>query len=157
MLTFSDGRYIGAILDRNGLRPARYYLTNDDHLYMSSEVGVNDHDVDSIIKKVCLASGRNVRGAVFLYRSWVIRISIFQLYILVCIVTRVRVWLAEFGACTFVAGALLFCGTVITLICRYFWEFYKKNVIEHPQRAIYSHSLWHTAILRKGRKQVLKQ
>ncbi|KJH42551.1 class II glutamine amidotransferase [Dictyocaulus viviparus] len=52
LLAFCDGRYVGAILDRNGLRPARYYLTVDDHLYLSSEVGVNDHDVDSIVKKV---------------------------------------------------------------------------------------------------------
>lgn len=52
LLTFSDGRYIGAILDRNGLRPARYYLTKDDILYLSSEVGVNDHEIDAVIKKV---------------------------------------------------------------------------------------------------------
>ncbi|CAJ0935345.1 unnamed protein product, partial [Mesorhabditis belari] len=52
LLAFSDGRYIGAILDRNGLRPARYYLTDDDHLYLSSEVGVNDHLVESVVKKV---------------------------------------------------------------------------------------------------------
>nr|CDJ87178.1 Glutamine amidotransferase domain containing protein [Haemonchus contortus] len=52
LLAFSDGRYVGAILDRNGLRPARYYLTADDHLYLSSEVGVNDHDETAIVKKV---------------------------------------------------------------------------------------------------------
>lgn len=52
LLTFSDGRYVGAILDRNGLRPARYYLTNDDHLYLSSEVGVCDIPIETIIKKV---------------------------------------------------------------------------------------------------------
>lgn len=52
LLAFCDGRYVGAILDRNGLRPARYYLTDDDHLYLSSEVGVNDIPVESIIKKV---------------------------------------------------------------------------------------------------------
>uniref|UniRef100_A0A914Y5P0 Glutamine amidotransferase type-2 domain-containing protein n=1 Tax=Panagrolaimus superbus TaxID=310955 RepID=A0A914Y5P0_9BILA len=51
LLAFSDGRYVGAILDRNGLRPARYYLTSDDHLYLSSEVGVNDIPVENIIKK----------------------------------------------------------------------------------------------------------
>uniref|UniRef100_A0AC34QHX1 Glutamine amidotransferase type-2 domain-containing protein n=2 Tax=Panagrolaimus sp. JU765 TaxID=591449 RepID=A0AC34QHX1_9BILA len=51
LLAFSDGRYVGAILDRNGLRPARYYLTDDDHLYLSSEVGVNDFDVQNIVKK----------------------------------------------------------------------------------------------------------
>lgn len=58
LLAFSDGRYVGAILDRNGLRPARYYLTADDHLYLSSEVGVNDHDVTAIVKKDRLKPGR---------------------------------------------------------------------------------------------------
>jgi glutamate synthase domain-containing protein 1 len=52
LLAFSDGRYVGAILDRNGLRPARYCLTSDDHLYLMSEVGVNDIPIESIIKKV---------------------------------------------------------------------------------------------------------
>lgn len=42
LVVFSDGRYIGAILDRNGLRPARYYSTTDGMIYMSSEVGVVD-------------------------------------------------------------------------------------------------------------------
>lgn len=54
LLAFSDGNYVGAILDRNGLRPARYYLTKDDHLYLSSEVGVIDLPEDSVIEKVCL-------------------------------------------------------------------------------------------------------
>ena len=38
LFTFADGRYIGAILDRNGLRPARYYVTADDRMIMASEV-----------------------------------------------------------------------------------------------------------------------
>ncbi|VDN35329.1 unnamed protein product [Dibothriocephalus latus] len=42
LVVFSDGRYIGAVLDRNGLRPARYYATTDGMVYMSSEVGVVD-------------------------------------------------------------------------------------------------------------------
>ncbi|BHF74515.1 hypothetical protein SprV_0501760100 [Sparganum proliferum] len=42
LIVFSDGRYIGAVLDRNGLRPARYYSTTDGMVYMSSEVGVVD-------------------------------------------------------------------------------------------------------------------
>lgn len=37
---------------RNGLRPARYCLTADDHLYLMSEVGVNDFDVEDVIRKV---------------------------------------------------------------------------------------------------------
>ena len=56
LLTFTDGRFIGAILDRNGLRPARYYLTDDDHLYMSSEVGVTDLPVEAVVLKVRLSS-----------------------------------------------------------------------------------------------------
>ena len=43
-ILFSDGDYMGAILDRNGLRPSRYYITNDDQLILSSEVGVLDID-----------------------------------------------------------------------------------------------------------------
>jgi len=38
MVAFTDGRYIGATLDRNGLRPSRYYVTTDDHVMLSSEV-----------------------------------------------------------------------------------------------------------------------
>uniref|UniRef100_A0A1I8AHA0 glutamate synthase (ferredoxin) n=1 Tax=Steinernema glaseri TaxID=37863 RepID=A0A1I8AHA0_9BILA len=58
LLAFSDGRYVGAILDRNGLRPARYYLTEDNHLYLSSEVGVVDLPVESVVKKDRLRPGR---------------------------------------------------------------------------------------------------
>jgi glutamate synthase domain-containing protein 1 len=39
-IAFTDGRYIGAVLDRNGLRPSRYYVTRDDRVIMASEVGV---------------------------------------------------------------------------------------------------------------------
>ena len=39
-ILFSDGDIMGAVLDRNGLRPSRYYITNDDYLILSSEVGV---------------------------------------------------------------------------------------------------------------------
>ena len=39
-IVFTDGKYIGAVLDRNGLRPVRYYLTHDDRVIMASEVGV---------------------------------------------------------------------------------------------------------------------
>ncbi|GMT35312.1 hypothetical protein PFISCL1PPCAC_26609, partial [Pristionchus fissidentatus] len=57
LLAFCDGRYVGAILDRNGLRPARYYLTSDDHLYLSSEVGVIDLPDEMVIKKDRLRPG----------------------------------------------------------------------------------------------------
>ncbi|QQP36726.1 Glutamate synthaselike, partial [Caligus rogercresseyi] len=42
LLTFTDGRYVGAILDRNGLRPSRYYITKNKRMIMASEVGVFD-------------------------------------------------------------------------------------------------------------------
>jgi hypothetical protein len=52
MVAFTDGRYIGATLDRNGLRPSRYYVTKDDHVIVSSEIGVcNDlPDMDVVVK-----------------------------------------------------------------------------------------------------------
>lgn len=52
MVAFTDSRYIGATLDRNGLRPSRYYVTNDDHVILSSEIGVASElpDVDVKIK-----------------------------------------------------------------------------------------------------------
>jgi len=52
MIAFTDGKYIGATLDRNGLRPSRYYVTKDDRIMLSSEVGVVPElkDVDIRVK-----------------------------------------------------------------------------------------------------------
>ncbi len=50
MVAFTDGRYIGATLDRNGLRPSRYYVTKDDHVILSSEIGVIPDLPDSEVK-----------------------------------------------------------------------------------------------------------
>ena len=50
MVAFTDGRYIGATLDRNGLRPSRYYVTHDDHVVLSSEIGVIPELKDSEVK-----------------------------------------------------------------------------------------------------------
>ena len=47
---FSDGDVVGAVLDRNGLRPARYYLTDDDTLILASEVGVLDIPPEKIVR-----------------------------------------------------------------------------------------------------------
>ncbi len=58
LLTFTDGRYIGAILDRNGLRPSRFYVTKSKHLIMASEVGVVDVDPAEIVQKGRLKPGR---------------------------------------------------------------------------------------------------
>ena len=54
----SDGDVVGAVLDRNGLRPARYYITDDDTLILSSEVGVLDMDPARIVKKSRLRPGK---------------------------------------------------------------------------------------------------
>lgn len=57
-ILFSDGQKVGAVLDRNGLRPSRYYLTSDNLLILSSEVGVLDIDEKKIIKKSRLEPGK---------------------------------------------------------------------------------------------------
>lgn len=57
-ILYSDGDVLGATLDRNGLRPSRYYLTDDNRLILSSEVGVLDLDPAHIIKKSRLEPGR---------------------------------------------------------------------------------------------------
>jgi glutamate synthase (ferredoxin) len=57
-IAFSDGTVIGAILDRNGLRPSRYYVTKDDLVVMASEVGVLDIPPEDIVIKERLHPGR---------------------------------------------------------------------------------------------------
>ncbi|MEQ1578185.1 MAG: glutamate synthase large subunit, partial [Hyphomicrobium sp.] len=57
-MAFTDGRQIGATLDRNGLRPARYLVTKDDVVIMSSESGVLPVGEDKIVKKWRLQPGR---------------------------------------------------------------------------------------------------
>ncbi|MDX8376994.1 MAG: glutamate synthase large subunit [Mariprofundales bacterium] len=57
-VAFTDGRQIGATLDRNGLRPARYVITNDDLIIMASEVGVLQIDEDNIKRKWRLQPGK---------------------------------------------------------------------------------------------------
>lgn len=57
-ILFTDGDMMGAVLDRNGLRPSRYYITDDDYLILSSEVGVLDVDPARIVKKDRLRPGR---------------------------------------------------------------------------------------------------
>lgn len=58
LLAFTDGRYIGAILDRNGLRPSRFYVMKDNIMVMASEVGVYDTPPDNVILKSRLKPGR---------------------------------------------------------------------------------------------------
>lgn len=57
-VSFTDGHYIGATLDRNGLRPSRYYVTKDDRVVMASEVGVLDIAPDNVAYKGRLQPGR---------------------------------------------------------------------------------------------------
>ncbi len=57
-IVFSDGDKMGAVLDRNGLRPSRYYITDDDYLILSSEVGVLDIDPTKIVAKDRLRPGK---------------------------------------------------------------------------------------------------
>ena len=57
-IAFTDGRQIGATLDRNGLRPARYLVTDDDFVIMASEMGVLDIPQHKIIKKWRLQPGK---------------------------------------------------------------------------------------------------
>ncbi len=57
-ILFSDGDQMGAVLDRNGLRPSRYYITNDGRLILASEVGVLDIPDEKIIKKARLTPGK---------------------------------------------------------------------------------------------------
>ena len=88
-IAFSDGRVTGATIDRNGLRPARYYVTADDRLILSSEVGVLDVDPASVLIAGSLGPGQMLlvdpdRGRVLFddeikdafanekpYRSWI--------------------------------------------------------------------------------------
>ena len=87
-MTFTDGHVIGAVLDRNGLRPARYYVTRDGLVVLASEAGVLDLPADDIVEKGRIQPGRmflvdTVRGRIvpdgeikrqlaaeFPYRQW---------------------------------------------------------------------------------------
>jgi glutamate synthase (NADPH/NADH) large chain len=60
-IAFTDGSVIGAVLDRNGLRPSRYWVTDDDRVIMASEVGVLDVPSERIVRK-----GRLEPGKIFL-------------------------------------------------------------------------------------------
>ncbi|WIA23003.1 hypothetical protein OEZ85_001356 [Tetradesmus obliquus] len=61
LVTFTDGRYLGATLDRNGLRPGRYYITHSGRVIMASEVGVVDVAAEDVARK-----GRLMPGNIFL-------------------------------------------------------------------------------------------
>ncbi|MCB1757625.1 MAG: glutamate synthase large subunit, partial [Gammaproteobacteria bacterium] len=56
-VVLSDGRYAACVLDRNGLRPARYVITRDGHITLASEIGVWDYDVEDVVEKGRLKPG----------------------------------------------------------------------------------------------------
>ena len=60
LLSFSDGKIVGATLDRNGLRPARYCITKDGYLYVGSEAGVVDLPASEIVEKGRLGPGQTI-------------------------------------------------------------------------------------------------
>ncbi|MDQ3292249.1 MAG: glutamate synthase subunit alpha, partial [Bacteroidota bacterium] len=57
-ISFTDGKIVGATLDRNGLRPSRYLVTNDDKIIMASEAGVLEVDPAKVVKKGRLQPGK---------------------------------------------------------------------------------------------------
>ncbi len=57
-VTFTDGSVVGAVLDRNGLRPSRYWVTSDDLVVMASEVGVLEIDPATVVRKGRLEPGK---------------------------------------------------------------------------------------------------
>jgi glutamate synthase (NADPH/NADH) large chain len=57
-VVFTDGSQVGAVLDRNGLRPSRYWVTDDGLVVLASEVGVLDIDPASVVRKGRLQPGR---------------------------------------------------------------------------------------------------
>ncbi|MFF0726571.1 glutamate synthase large subunit [Streptomyces sp. NPDC004134] len=57
-VSFTDGTLVGAVLDRNGLRPGRYWVTDDGLVVLASEVGVLDFDPDRVVRKGRLQPGR---------------------------------------------------------------------------------------------------
>jgi glutamate synthase (ferredoxin) len=60
LLSFSDGKVVGAALDRNGLRPARYCITKDGYIYVGSEAGVVDLPASEIVEKGRLGPGQTI-------------------------------------------------------------------------------------------------
>ena len=71
LLVFADGNFVGATLDRNGLRPARYSITNDGFVIMGSETGVVDIEEEKVIEKGRLGPGQML--AVDLYQNRILR------------------------------------------------------------------------------------
>ncbi len=83
LLVFADGRFIGATLDRNGLRPARYCVTKDNFVIMGSETGVVDLDDKNVIEKGRLGPGQMLAVDIDkkrLLRNWDVKKEIAHRY-----------------------------------------------------------------------------
>src|SRR4029077_10813044 len=90
-MEFTDGRQIGATLDRNGLRPARYLVTDDGLVVMASETGVMEIDPAHVVSK-----GRLQAGKIFLVDTEKGRIiSDEEIKKTVCTQKPYRQWVAE--------------------------------------------------------------
>src|SRR3972149_6814018 len=72
-IAFTDGLRIGAVLDRNGLRPSRYYVTKDDLVVMASEVGVLDIPPERVLLRGRLHPGPIASAFRVTYRLWIRR------------------------------------------------------------------------------------
>lgn len=102
LFTFSDGRYIGAILDRNGLRPSRYYVTKQGYMVMASEVGVSTFPDEEIVQKV--------------NSNWKLLNLIqtgFPLYCLVCLSGRTKIRFSRGQFEIFPVAILLECSLLL--------------------------------------------
>ncbi|MDJ0692767.1 glutamate synthase large subunit [Mastigocoleus sp. MO_188.B34] len=83
LLVFSDGRKVGAALDRNGLRPARYCITKDDYVVVASEAGVANFPESEIVEKGRLGPGRTIAVDLEtqeILKNWQIKQRIAQQY-----------------------------------------------------------------------------
>ena len=97
-VAFTDGKQIGATLDRNGLRPARYFVTKDDKIVLSSEMGVLPYPEDQIKEKWRLQPGRMLlidleKGSIITDEE--IKNSLTEKYSYISIVEKNRVKLAD--------------------------------------------------------------
>ena len=61
-VAFTDGKNIGAVLDRNGLRPSRYIVTKDDRVIMASEVGALEIAPEDVVEEGTARAGQDVPG-----------------------------------------------------------------------------------------------
>src|SRR5260221_14046131 len=110
-LVFSDGQFVGAKLDRNGLRPLRYTLTHHGLLIAGSEVGIIDLDESRIAERQRLGPGEMIlanpaTGTVFRYREILKRLATLQSRNSMPVVRQVRVSRAALAVCVERSGRM---------------------------------------------------